>query len=676
MVEPGLTALAPPPAGLTGRVGLRALRPLGRIRCTMYGALVAMMLGLALLAATTWRLEVARTSDIETLDRLGEQRGLAHQLASLAALLSQGNHPSATQGATLAALLQDTAVRALPLEYALSQQMQPAATTQPQLKLRVQAWQAARDRLRQRGLNVLSLVDAGEATQLRRAAQELQAEAGAAAAAAQALSTVLQRAGDDRAAGLRAGLLWGLVALGLLLLVLSLAVVEPTARGLAQRQEGQQQQAAELKRLALVAEQTSAMVLITDEQDRIQWANAAFTQLTGWHIEDLSGQLPGQVLYNAAADPAVQARLQDALVRGVGVRLEHLFRTRDGRDLWLDVDLRPLHDAQGGLTGFVSVNTDVSARVIQQAKLQALWNALPAGVLVRDADGKVLEANPAAERLLGASAAQLRDPQARTPGWRLVREDGDDYPINELPALGTLTGAQAVHNDTVGVVFPDGATRWLQVNTEAQRDAIGQLAGLVTCFSDITERRLLQDHLSRHASTDALTQLPNRAAVMERVALAIDHATRHPGYGFARCCSWTSTASSRSTTRWAMVPATNCCGRLHVGCSGRCALAMRWPGSAQPARPRASVATSLWSCLKGSTTSSCCAPLPTVCCTKSASPISWVARRSRAAPASALCCTWRAPTAPRPRPRTRLKKCCAMPTPPCTKPNGPVVAGG
>ena len=198
MVEPGLTALAPPPAGLTGRVGLRALRPLGRIRCTMYGALVAMMLGLALLAATTWRLEVARTSDIETLDRLGEQRGLAHQLASLAALLSQGNHPSATQGATLAALLQDTAVRALPLEYALSQQMQPAATTQPQLKLRVQAWQAARDRLRQRGLNVLSLVDAGEATQLRRAAQELQAEAGAAAAAAQALSTVLQRAGDER----------------------------------------------------------------------------------------------------------------------------------------------------------------------------------------------------------------------------------------------------------------------------------------------------------------------------------------------------------------------------------------------------------------------------------------------------------------------------------------------
>jgi diguanylate cyclase (GGDEF)-like protein len=55
----------------------------------------------------------------------------------------------------------------------------------------------------------------------------------------------------------------------------------------------------------------------------------------------------------------------------------------------------------------------------------------------------------------------------------------------------------------------------------------------VTCFSDITESRELQERLSSHARTDALTRLPNRAVVMDRLQRAIQHARRHAGYGFA-----------------------------------------------------------------------------------------------------------------------------------------------
>jgi diguanylate cyclase (GGDEF)-like protein len=49
----------------------------------------------------------------------------------------------------------------------------------------------------------------------------------------------------------------------------------------------------------------------------------------------------------------------------------------------------------------------------------------------------------------------------------------------------------------------------------------------------VTERRQLQQELRRHACTDTLTQLPNRATVMERISKALAHAARHPGYGFA-----------------------------------------------------------------------------------------------------------------------------------------------
>jgi diguanylate cyclase (GGDEF)-like protein len=113
-----------------------------------------------------------------------------------------------------------------------------------------------------------------------------------------------------------------------------------------------------------------------------------------------------------------------------------------------------------------------------------------------------------------------------------VREDGSPYPGQEHPAMRTLATGQALNNETMGVHLPDGNLRWLLVNTEPQRDQLGQLTGVLVCFSDITESRLLAARLSVNLRTDELTGLPNRSVVMERLLRAIQHARRHPGYGF------------------------------------------------------------------------------------------------------------------------------------------------
>jgi diguanylate cyclase (GGDEF)-like protein/PAS domain S-box-containing protein len=254
--------------------------------------------------------------------------------------------------------------------------------------------------------------------------------------------------------------------------------------------------------------------------------------LSGWSAEEAAGKKPAEMLHSPSADPAVLARVREALADGLGVRAEWLCRTRDGRDLWLDVDLRPLHDKQHGLTGFISVSTDATARVQQQAKLQALWAALPAGVVVQSLDGQIVDANLAAERLLGLTLSQMQGRDSLDPRWRAVREDGSPYPGQEHPAMRTLATGQALNNETMGVHLPDGNLRWLLVNTEPQRDQLGQLTGVLVCFSDITESRLLEARLSVNLRTDELTGLPNRSVVMERLLRAIQHARRHPGYGF------------------------------------------------------------------------------------------------------------------------------------------------
>ena len=166
-------------------------------------------------------------------------------------------------------------------------------------------------------------------------------------------------------------------------------------------------------------------------------------------------------------------------------------------------------------------------------KLQALWAALPAGVVVQAPGGEIVDANPAAQQLLGLTLAQLRALRGPDPRWRCVREDGSDYPLYDQPAWRTQRSGIPLYNESVGVHTPSGELRWLLVNTVPQHDAQGKLAGVITCLIDATDRRALQDRLHESARTDALTRLPNREAVMERLARAIAHARRHPAYGFA-----------------------------------------------------------------------------------------------------------------------------------------------
>ena len=169
----------------------------------------------------------------------------------------------------------------------------------------------------------------------------------------------------------------------------------------------------------------------------------------------------------------------------------------------------------------------------QGHELQAMWAALPTGVVVQDREGRIVDANRSAERLLGLTMAQLQGRCSLDPSWQAVRDDGSPYPGREHPAMRTLASGQALHNEPMGIRTPDGELRWLVINTEPLTDPQGQVSGVVVCFSDATEGRVLQDKLSYSARTDSLTRLPNRTAVMERLQHALAHAQRHPGYAFA-----------------------------------------------------------------------------------------------------------------------------------------------
>ena len=556
----GTPAQPPPGSALGGALGGARARfdelMQRRLRWVTYLSFLALALALAAQAWNTLRLEGVRASDAQVIDKAGQQAVMTQQIARHATLLvaELGGHgspadeaPSAAtrtaHGATLALLLQRSMTDCAALDALLTRQMSLLPDHAAGVAPAQAAWHRVRGRLWASTQALLEQTQAPTPTPLpapsntgetlHAALQAVLFEADASLAQAQDLSETLHRAATLRGDRVRNETWLWLAGMLALLAVLTLRVVEPTARAVRRQLRRLAEQAITLQRLALVIEHTQAMVLISNADDRVEWANPAFARVTGWNLVDVQGRRPRELLDNPHADPLVQSQLRTAVADGRSVRVEVLSRTRDGLDLWLDVDLHPMHDDCGQLLGHFSLCTDITARTVQQQKMLALWAALPAGVAVQDEAGTIVDANLAAERLLGLSLAQLQGRSPLDRRWRAVREDGSDYPGHEHPAMRTLASGQALFDQTMGIHTPEGTLRWLSINTQPQHDPIGRVTGVVACFSDITERRHLQDQLHAHARTDALTQLPNRAVALDRLQRAIAHATRHPEYGFA-----------------------------------------------------------------------------------------------------------------------------------------------
>jgi PAS domain S-box-containing protein len=118
----------------------------------------------------------------------------------------------------------------------------------------------------------------------------------------------------------------------------------------------------DLQRLAKVVEHTSNAVIITDVGRRIVWVNQGFVRVTGYTPEQAIGQSPGELLQFDKSDPNTIARLRQALNERKPFKGELLNRGRNGREYWIELEIQPLFDAGGTLSGFMAIESDITER--------------------------------------------------------------------------------------------------------------------------------------------------------------------------------------------------------------------------------------------------------------------------------------------------------------------------
>lgn len=145
-------------------------------------------------------------------------------------------------------------------------------------------------------------------------------------------------------------------------------------------------------------------------------------------------------------------------------------------------------------------------------------------VITTGIDGQVENLNAVAEHLTGWTMGEARGRDLEEV-FRIVGEDSGeavDNPARRAIREGAIVG---LANHTV-LISRAGKRHAIKDSAAPIRDRQGNILGCVLVFHDVTQQRELQDRMAWQAAHDALTGLPNRVLLNDRLEQAIAHAQR------------------------------------------------------------------------------------------------------------------------------------------------------
>ncbi len=157
--------------------------------------------------------------------------------------------------------------------------------------------------------------------------------------------------------------------------------------------------------------------------------------------------------------------------------------------------------------------------------------AMSEGVVVHDPSGAILQANPAAERILGISLAQMRGTKPLDPDWTLYLPDGKPAAPDDIPSEITRRTGRPCRNVVLGVRRGPGDLAWLSVSSEPVPGTAADRPRLVIAtFADITAQLAAERDLERTVSEmrDALERAETASKAKAAFLANMSHELRTP----------------------------------------------------------------------------------------------------------------------------------------------------
>jgi diguanylate cyclase (GGDEF)-like protein/PAS domain S-box-containing protein len=126
-----------------------------------------------------------------------------------------------------------------------------------------------------------------------------------------------------------------------------------------------------LRQLSLAVEQSSNSIVITDLRARIEYANRAFLDITGYTLEEALGQNPA-ILKSGKTPDTVYQEMWARLSQGHAWQGEFINRRKDGTEYVEAVRISPVKQASGEVTHYLAIKEDITQRKVAEQQIHRL----------------------------------------------------------------------------------------------------------------------------------------------------------------------------------------------------------------------------------------------------------------------------------------------------------------
>ncbi|EEG06841.1 EAL domain-containing protein [Pseudogulbenkiania ferrooxidans] len=178
---------------------------------------------------------------------------------------------------------------------------------------------------------------------------------------------------------------------------------------------------------------------------------------------------------------------------------------------------------------YASLSTEITEHTrteeelrLAEAKYRDIFDNATEGIFRTSADGQLLMANPSMARILGYDSPDQLVGHGQAG---LVQHFVHGEEMEEL--LRVIRRHDAIRNFEFHGRRTDASVVELSLSAHAIRDVRGEVQFYEGMLQDISERKRLEAQLQHQATHDALTCLPNRNVLLDRLAQAIAHAKCH-----------------------------------------------------------------------------------------------------------------------------------------------------